>query len=657
MSDDVASTNGAIFLPRPVSVQMQNFSLYSNAPNIDADLGEGVFCLAGANGLGKSTFLSALNFALTGVVADPNRRFDSVREYYRHSLNYSSDYFSGRISSADRDLAQVSVEFILGDSRLAVTRGMFEPLALRKFTLQRPGAQLEVVSEAEGGSEDIHARYVSSFLEISGLDTFAQFVFLQHHVLTFDERRHLLFWDDRISQAALFIAFQVSSDTADRADQLRRTVEKADSLARNLQWQATDTRKKLKELEGLAADAADEAEGTAEYEVLVSEVEEATGRLRGTQSALRDQRLRISELSTAEAEARRSYDDFFTSSFGGRRPVNTHPLVEEALTTSHCGVCGSLEARVKAEVQAHIKDNTCPLCGLPEATLDAPDVDGLNERAERLAALGVGLDEARREHGRLEEKLAGQEGELSQLSERLLAFEERTELEVGLEGSVDRGVEAISRRYKAQIADFLDRKKVERTKRDTAKRELKRLQDQLAIAYSVAEDEFVPEFTELARAFLGLDLDIELSRQGGAMQLLLSVESTRRRAHEALSESQRFFVDIALRMALARQIVNSTSPVCLYIDTPEGSLDIAYESRAGSMFADFVRKGNQLLITANINTSQLLHRLASDCGPEAMVLLRMTEWTSLSEVQAEEEDLFDQAYEAIEAALSAGGRG
>ena len=87
------------------------------------------------------------------------------------------------------------------------------------------------------------------------------------------------------------------------------------------------------------------------------------------------------------------------------------------------------------------------------------------------------------------------------------------------------------------------------------------------------------------------------------------------------------------------------------IDTPEGSLDIAYEARAGDMFADFVRDGFNIVMTANINSSQLLIRLAERCGTDLMQLVRMTEWTPLTEVQAEEEDLFNEAYGRIEAEL------
>jgi ABC-type cobalamin transport system ATPase subunit len=132
------------------------------------------------------------------------------------------------------------------------------------------------------------------------------------------------------------------------------------------------------------------------------------------------------------------------------------------------------------------------------------------------------------------------------------------------------------------------------------------------------------------------------------------MRSTSRREQHQLSESQRFFLDIALRMALAQFASDQHAPATLVIDTPEGSLDIAYEARAGQMFAEFVKAGHDIIMTANVNTSQLLKKLARASGTNQMKLVRMTEWSELSDVQIEEEALFREAYAEIEAALLAG---
>ena len=95
------SPRAVLSFPRVCRVRLHAFSLFALQPDLDIEIPPRVFCLAGANGLGKSTFLSAINFGLTGFVPDPRKKFLSSAEYFehhRHKTNYSEDYFSGRIA-------------------------------------------------------------------------------------------------------------------------------------------------------------------------------------------------------------------------------------------------------------------------------------------------------------------------------------------------------------------------------------------------------------------------------------------------------------------------------------------------------------------------------------------------------------------------------
>ena len=109
-------------LPRIRKVKLCSFSLFSLEPEIDIDFPDGVFCLAGANGLGKSTFLLALNYGITGIVPEPGRSFPSVEEYYRFCREFTREFFSGRVKEDDRDIASVYVEYCFIISRLSSAR-------------------------------------------------------------------------------------------------------------------------------------------------------------------------------------------------------------------------------------------------------------------------------------------------------------------------------------------------------------------------------------------------------------------------------------------------------------------------------------------------------------------------------------------------------
>lgn len=655
MTLKTTALEGQLALPRPQRLVLYNFSLYDQASTIEAEFGDGVFCLAGANGLGKSTFLAALNYAITGIVPDASRRFESTPEYYRKSLPYSAEFFRGRIAEADSDAAQVELEMLVGQRRYRIVRGMFDPTALREFQVDgEPGESVRDGLSLDDSER--HAQYTKAITRDVGLDSFAQLVFLQHFVLTFDERRHLLFWDDRVAQTALYIGFGIRADRASEADTLRRTVERADSLARNLQWQATDLRKRLKDLESALAPEVDPPGELAErHRSLQEDLEEAKARLQLLEEQFLDVNLRVANDRANLAAATADYESAFRALLTAGTPVRSNPIVAVATQQATCSICGSEGPTVASVVQAHLDAGRCPFC---QTDLSAPEASSDVGIAEVAA-----LERTIAEHQR---SLVENEAAAQRLKGAIDAAQEEAEQLAANVGSFDAAndafllqahgaaPEAIGR-FQEQIAELMTRKRQQLDRRNAARLELKALQDELSEAYSEAEAAFVPRFTQLAHEFLGLDLEIRLQAQAGGVSLLLTVQGTTRRVQDSLSESQRFFVDIALRMALSQQMTKSNSSACLYVDTPEGSLDIAYESRAGSMFGQFVSSGAQLIMTANINTSQLLTRLASSCGPEHMKLMRMTEWTSLSEVQSAEEHLFDEAYSAIEAALEAGG--
>ena len=197
-------------------------------------------------------------------------------------------------------------------------------------------------------------------------------------------------------------------------------------------------------------------------------------------------------------------------------------------------------------------------------------------------------------------------------------------------------------------------KKLAYDRRETLKRQLSELQYDLEEQYLQVEATFVPMFSNLAQQFLGMPLSVQMdARQRDSVKLVVEVRGSTRRQQQQLSESQRFFLDIALRMALTRHMSDPSSLGGMFIDTPEGSLDIAYEKRAGDMLSDFVRLGHQIVMTANLNSSKLLLELAHDCGRPLMTLCRMTEWADLSDVQKDGEDLFVEAYSQIDKALGA----
>ncbi|WP_419851237.1 AAA family ATPase [Candidatus Poriferisocius sp.] len=640
-----------ISLPRPVWARIRSFSLYDHAQEIRADFGTGVFCLAGANGLGKSTFLAAVGFAVTGVVAEPGRAFNSADEYLKNCRSYSASAFEGRISEEDRETAEVELLMLAGGAEYRIVRNMFEPMALRALEVKR-GDPETVTAFDKGSDEERHEQYEEMILQDVGVSSFSQLVMLHHLVQTFDERRHLLFWDDKVSQAALFLAFGLDPDDSKKADNLRRQAERADSRARNHQFAATTAEKNLADLtERLESLADGETDANEKLLALQEQEDEASKRVKAASARHQDAELHRAEVAAELRSIRAAYEQAYDRAMFGRRDPKVHPVVQSILDASQCPVCGCAEEDVAAHVVASLQGGICPVCIKPIAAADGSS-EALSQLDASMQALAQELEHADQKVQRLLAELEAEQDSLNAIRDGLRENEDDVAAAMALESEPGESLEQVIQSYQRDIEDRMRRKKDERRKRDAYRSDLRTLQNSLAVSYQEAESEFVPKFTDLAREFLGLDLALNFEISVDVSRLVLSVDGAPRRGSINLSESQRFFVDIALRMALTRQLSADDSLPVLYVDTPEGSLDIAYERRAGSMFGQFVEEGGQLLMTANINTSELLLNLARTCTSSHMRLQRMTEWATLSDVQVNERDAFDQAFHQIEERLN-----
>lgn len=650
-------------LPRVRKVELRSFSLYSSAPIITVDIPEGVFCLAGANGLGKSTFLTAVNYAITGIVSDPNRKFESIEEYYQFSLKFADSFFTGRIAERDREAAEVSLDMLVGNRLYKITRGVFDVEELREFSVIETDdvKEEEVVDTSEMTASERHEKYTNRITQDVGFNIFEQLVFLQHFVCTFDERRHLLFWNQRTLEEAIYLAFGVDHAEAKRAGALRRDIEKADSLARNANWQATEVRKKIREMESTFAQntQSQNNDGDIEkkHEKLLEEYQSDQDAVVLIQNQLRDATLILTEFTARQAALRTEYSEVFSARTQKRMSVEQHPLVITSILEARCGICGSHGDGVVDAIKLRVQEATCPLCG--SAThihqVDPEYMERLKSIDEEISTVKFRVDEVTKTISRLNGQLEQAKSKADATRIQLENFERANNEKIQQLRSRSQGKDNIQRlldTYRTQLDYHLKRKEEQYARRNTKREELLKLQRNIERQYAVVEEEFVPLFRDLAFRFLGIDLDIKMETGSSpGVNLVLEVRSTARRQYHQLSESQRFFIDIALRMALVQYMSDPVHKASLFIDTPEGSLDIAYESRAGDMFARFIEKGYDILMTANINSSRLLRRLAERCGQSTMYLCRMTSWTDLSEVQIEEEDLFEEAYADIELAL------
>lgn len=648
-------------LPKLAGVAFSDMTLYRRKRNAAIAIQKPVFCLIGANGLGKSTFLNAVVYAITGAIPDPDRAFQSAREYFAEASKPEKvrEYFGGRLSEADRPLANIKVKLIwpaAGPDADATELDVIRPLA--------DGTAVSQLTELRGGTKSVlsgpeaDARYRELIIGLTGIGDFAQFAFLIHFVLMFDEARHLLMWDDRVLTNALYLAFGVGADAVEQASAKTRAMEREASLSRNVRYAAkvvSDRKAQLADLlSNNASTTTDHIELKATFDRLVAAVDSASKFV-----ADKDRELRAAEVELADAASRVTdlqiaYRQVFSERLAGRADARFHPAVEETLRTDLCAVCGASEAT--ARVQLKLDGSQCPLC---DATVVADDgAEGLLAELRRIDERLTGergkVEDIGARRERLKRERASAEASEGQARDALAAFEANNENAANLADPRDATmVKEEMDRLDTEYDALVRRSEDHRRARDRIRDELRNIETGLQDRYERASTKFVPRFRALAEEFIGLPIDIELEQRRGAeitgFGLRMKMDDKLRLSSDRLSESQRFFLDIALRMALSEFM--SPAGSTMLIDTPEGSLDIAYEARAGNMFDSYSRAGNDIMMTANVRSSKLIERLAQTAKRERMQVVKMTEWADLSAVQLAEERLFDDEYKAIEKAL------
>ncbi|MPY33147.1 AAA family ATPase [Streptomyces adustus] len=643
-----------IVLPQVKRLTISHFSLYRNRSQNVVAFDKDVFCLSGANGLGKSTFLAILNYSLTGAVAHPDPKVQSLAEYKKRAVNNTPDYFSGRISAADRDIADVTIEFSIGSHDYKLTRGFFQLGELKYLRIQGPEVQVERSVDVDEGAEgeELLEIFEANAVQHCGLAKFDQLVYIQHFLVTFDERRHLLFWDPEVTRFSLFLAFGLDTARADAAGEWQRKADRLESQARNAQYQATSARSQIRDLLQRSGSPIEYNEDLEEKQRRLTEVRDRCAEVVDRRVAQeKDARLAVGIAAADHHALTIQYNRVFNDRLNPESGMSDHPLLLRLLHEQECGVCGTSGVTDIKVVTDLLASQQCPLCRSHVAEQEGDeDFDTLRELDQQLQESSTHLKSAQEDLERATGRLTEAQEELRESTRVLSEFEEDNS-EWIRNKTANSGLSDVIKQLEAEQRSAEERRDKFREKRDEYQALVAPIAQELAEAYAEAETEFLPRFQSLARAFLGMDLHCRLEQRARGPLLIVTVNGQTRREQDALSESQRYFIDIALRMALTEHMLGGRSPACLLIDTPEGSLDIAYESRAGEMFGAFVRRDNRLIMTANLNSNRLVLELARVCGRETMHVERMTNWSILSEVQAQAEELFDQSYAAIQASL------
>lgn len=617
-------------MPRLKSAKLSGYTpLFSKT--VAFEIKHGSFIVLGGNGLGKTTVLQSIVYCMAGEADD-----DIEQEKNRR---WGRQFFQGRID--DPDAASVEVDFYLGDDIVTLTRG-FQTKNLKRVALNN-----EVISENSNEAEREFENYLK---ENAGYSSLVDFRFLLHKLCYLSEDRENIVWDIDTQIRLLMLLFQDIIAEAEFRDK-RATLKKLDSKLRHTNVAINRAEKQLETLYEYDESSIEEEEEYTEeqgFEVLEIKTEEQRRGIFGQLSEKSEQRKILqrhitddqkqlsqltSEIEVLQEKLAEEEERFILNQLTQIESQETKLAIHKLIYRKRCPACGSLAGDLSEKASGYSSQGRCPLCGSEQSIEPSGEIGQLDGQLSEKIGTKIEKEQALISLIRKSESISAEEQALQyqydsfRLREPIISptYEARPEEKEKLEDELNN----LRVSYADDKLRFNDLQAELQEKYISFKRQAAQRMELLGDSYE-----------SYATHFLGIKCElIPLPADAKFLELDLYIpkfaDKVRPNPHSC-SESQRFFLDIAFRMAmidLAKQLSNSSgSFIC---ETPESALDIAYIENVAGMFNIFAEHGHSILSTSNIQPGSLakpiLSKYTKQQRPES--ILNLMKYGLLTDVQ------------------------
>lgn len=605
-------------------IDVRGYELFHNekSDGIVHKFDRGVYAIVGINGLGKTTLLAMLYRALLGPF-DQSKSDAAGLLGSQHELSNwrNKDFFRDRVSDGAAE-ATIEVDVAFGEAVVTIRRRLSN---LRIDYLALNGSELEATNEV----------YEESIANLCGTATFFDFFAILRYLVFYLEDRVELIWDRR-SQFDMMRVLLFDAKGAKAASDAYDDAQAADSRFRNRRAIVGKDRERLAELEQTAGQTQ-----ASEYRVLqiavsqaeerdlaqATEIEEISGKIDGGRLRREKALLDLQEARTAvEFEEQAHYKHLFPS-----MGETAQHVFLNLLGGGGCLVCGSTTSAAADYLRAKLEEHRCPICDSIEEQQEkvvAP-ADFSRERLRRLkskvsklreavAFVTVEIEHFEKEYEQLVDRRDDDRKELSRLRAELSQL---GPIEVPDEDTIERLRSSVSEGEKAMDLLLAERTAAEGRYGRIIKKQGSAIDETAgairrrfrAYASMVLAERCELNITHEERSIgqEGRKFQFpyfEVMMTSGVFDQSLSVRSN----PEAVSESQREFLDIAFRLSLIDAVTSDKADSMLVLETPESSLDSLFVAKAGEAFRHYAensKRRNVLIASTNLNNEEMLSAL------------------------------------------------
>lgn len=627
-----------IVIPRLKEVKLTGFDpIFSKT--VEFDINDQLYIILGGNGLGKTTILQAIIFGIAGPADDniepqfKDRRWN--RSYFRDRLDHPAN-------------ASIEVSFFLAKAIITIKRNVSSDKIMELFI---DGV---LITDDKQLSDQRFEEYLQ---EQCGYGNIEDFNFVVHKLCYLSEKRENLAWDME-AQTRILMQILANPNAENWFRKRRITIKEIDSAIRHKTVNINALQKRIQKstdkkttnesntLENVILDTNEKSFGQSRLDTLQKNILDLNGKLTNKRREFYDLKFKhtnaVVEIDKLRDDLSKFEHAFFFEQLNKLESNEAKLSVYKLLHYKLCPACGNQSEDLYNRAVNFIKEDRCPICGT-EQVLESGSLKPGTE-AELSEKIKLKID--------FEKEIISIENDINNFEESLRVYNQeinehiltRRSSVVYIEKAADANevestpLEKLKAAYNALITD---RNELQ-IQFDGLEQELNKEYEDFNITNNNRIEQLFVYYEKYATEFLTIPCTlspIDSSDRFLNLKLFVPVFNDRiRRTPESCSEAQRFFLDIAFRMALV-DLINELSGYngTFICETPENALDITYINNVADMFQLFSwTNKNILLLTSNIQVEGIAQNIlikVKEKKKRASYFLNLLEIGNLSQVQ------------------------
>jgi len=623
-----------IYLPELLSINIKNYTLYSNCLDYTFDFVKGVNLVLGGNGMGKTTFVNIIRYAILGLYKKP---FGYTRTYQGNIIEkrqlFPQKYFSNRMDDSIHTDASptVSISMKINNVIVELTRDL-SSITLTQLKVDGVKVSGTLVNQfsfeklSDAAKVDTLPYKYEEIIKSNTNLEFDDLIFFVNEVLFFGEDHKTILWNDGDFfpdvQSELFNKYFNDPDLDKKRQEAIRKAKYFDSLSRHSSEDMRAINKvliKMKDTPKVGLAKGNNKNTALTLIELKGKLAEMDTRLASIQKERASKSQDISLLQNEINKISLSANDIDKQIKQIEEKLNNH--IWETLHPSYhvfikniqlnhiCPMCNQPNDELVQNVTNAV--NSCFACSAP-----------INENTEIDTILSKQFEEISTHRKALYQSINSKKRTIQDIEQQIINLDsEFSKIELGRR-TVQQQVReleyenAISDNSRNSIQPFLDevnrltqQKEAYQKQRDEQYDIVTSITNEIEDVITANVHIFSSIFAQYAGMFLGLPCELTYIKQANDTnkRFYPVIDGKVRFYAEEMSESQRFFVDHSFRMSILTFFYRT--PSFYIVETPDSSLDISYEKNAANVFAEFLKKPNSLIITSNLNNSSFIEHL------------------------------------------------